>query len=224
MSLATPIAVLLAIMFLIPGLIWKQTADLMSPYRSGKKAELLECLKLSCLNYLCAAIPFGLLYVFCCPADVEPSLKCMKSHLFYFTLWIFPVFILPVLLGYLTGKLAANEAIKGWFRRFGVSVLNPAPTAWDYVFAREERYWARIELTDGKLVEGIFGSASLASDVKEARDLFLENVYELDESTGKYEVSGRNQGVWINQSQIKTIIFFEWEEKPEEPNGGDAKV
>ena len=122
----------------------------------------------------------------------------------------------------MTGKLAMNEAVKGWARRFGISVLHPAPTAWDYVFARDERYWARIELVDGKLVEGIFDSDSLASGEKDGRDIFLEKVYELDESTGKYEVSGRNQGVWISQGKIKTVTFFEWEEKPEEPNGSNA--
>jgi len=224
MSLSTPVAVLLAILFLIPGLIWKKTADVASPYQPRGKPELLECLMLSCLNYLLAAVLFGWLYIICCPDDVEPSLKCLKSHLVYFLLWVLPVFVLPLILGIVTAKLAKNESIKGFFRRFGISVLHPAPTAWDYVFAREDRYWARVELPDGKIVEGVFDSASLASSEKDERDLFLEAVYEFDEASGKYEKVDRNQGMWIGQSQIRTITFFQTAPKAEMGIGRDEET
>ena len=147
MSLGTPVAFLLAILFLIPGLIWKKMADVASPYQLRKKADLLECLMLSCLNYLCAAVVFGWAFIRWCPADIEPTLNGVRSHILYFVLWILPVFVLPVGLGIVTAKLARNESIKGFFRKFGISVLHPAPTAWDYVFAREESYWASRYLT-----------------------------------------------------------------------------
>lgn len=223
MSFATPIAVLLAILFLIPGLIWKKMADVASPYEPRRKAELLECLMLSCLNYLCATVLFGWLYILYCPVDIAPTLTCIQSHLLYFVLWIPPVFILPVGLGIATARLTRIEAIKSFFRRFGISVLHPAPTAWDYVFARGGHYWARIELLDGKLVEGMFDSASLASGEKDERDLYLEAAYEWDDDSGRYTRIERNQGIWISSGQIKTITFFETHDGSEEAKAGNAR-
>jgi len=212
MSLDTPAAVVLAILFLIPGLIWKKMADLASPYRNRKKVDFLECFMFSCWNYLVAGVFFGWAYIDRCPADIEPTLNCVKSHFAYFALWVLPVFVLPAGLGFAATKLARRESIRARFCRYGIYLLHPAPTAWDFVFAREESYRARVELLDGKLLEGLFGSGSLASTEEEERDLFLEGVYEIDEASGGYSKVKRNQGVWIHKDQIKAIRFFSIEE------------
>ena len=58
MSLGTPAAVLIAVLFLIPGLLMRTVAQLCTPYGSaGKPPSLVECLMLSCLNYLLAFFP-----------------------------------------------------------------------------------------------------------------------------------------------------------------------
>jgi len=200
---------LLAILFLVPGLLWKRATELSSPYATRHKIHLLECLLLSCLNYL-IAIVFIWPLVTHWPDGLDLGKpKTIPQHSGYLTLWLLLVFLLPVLGGFVTGKVLARPLMLGFLRRFGVSVLHPAPTGWDYAFARNERYWARIELTDGARVEGVFDSNSLASAEHDDRDIFLETVFELNSETGEYQQLQRNAGVLVRGAHIKSITFFE---------------
>jgi len=194
---------------LIPGFIWKKVLQISSPYVRGRKIELLECLTLSCFNYLLALLPIGFLLAFW-PTDLDLGKPhTAAEHPFYLFWWLTLVFILPAAAGYTNAKLLKAQGLRTFLGRFGVSLLHPAPTAWDYVFARDERYWARVELVDGSLVEGVFDSASLASSVREERDIFLQTVYELDDATQQYQALARNVGVWIRATEIRRITFFE---------------
>jgi len=208
MPLGTPLAVLLAILFLIPGFIWRKSASAASRYAGKRPAEWYEYFTLSCFNYL-LALPAMLALLKWCPQNLTLGTPgTWAEHPFYFLWWMCVVFVLPVFAGVGTAKLAQASWLLAWLQRFGVLTLHPAPTAWDYAFSRDERYWARIELSDGKLVEGIFDSNSLASGAREQRDIFLEAVFELDEETGEYEPLERNEGVWVSAGAIRTITFF----------------
>jgi len=218
MSFGTPLAVLLVILFLVPGLLWQKAAHLSSPYAKRRRIHLLECLLLSCLNYLVALLflhplvkgwPKGL--------DLN-SPESIPEHIGYLTWWTLLVFLLPIIGGFITGKLLARRWMIGFFRKFGISVLHPAPSGWDYAFARNETYWARIELTDGKLVEGVFDENSLASGEYDDRDIFIATVFEWNEETGEYEQLEGNAGALVRGDAIKSITFFE------QPEGGQEQA
>lgn len=208
MSFGTPAAVLLAILFLIPGFIWRKAAQWFSPYVPRKKAEILEYLALSCLNYLLGVVLLFLLLI-CCPENLhltEPW--TLLDHPAYVAGWLALVFILPVLLGAFSVFLSRHPRVSTAMARIGISVLHPAPTAWDYAFARRERYWARIELTDGQIIEGMFDSSSLASGEPDERDIFLEQVFEWDDERKQYNAVERCAGVWVSAGQIRAIRLF----------------
>jgi hypothetical protein len=208
MSLETPLAVLFAILFVVPGFLWLKIAIAREPYAKRRKTDWLECLALSCFNYLIAS-PVVYFLLICFPNDIEITKPgSCAGHPWYFLVWGLVVFILPVVCGFVTGYLAKKDWLKGFLRRFGISVLHPAPSAWDYVFARNERYWARVELSDGSVVEGIFDSNSLASGEPDEHDLFLETVFEWDEQSRQYKHLDRNAGVWLSAQGIRTITFF----------------
>ena len=212
MSLGTPIAVLLAILFLIPGFIWKKIADVASPYARPGKVHLLECLTLSCINYLLASVPIWLLLRFW-PAGIDIGKPAtLTRHWLYVGAWLFLIFALPVLGGWGSAKLSKMRGVKRFFRRFGISILHPASTAWDYAFARDKSYWARIELNDGSHVEGLFDSDSLASTEPGDRDIFLAVVCEWNEEKQAYEEFARSEGILVRGEHIKTVTFLDIEE------------
>lgn len=213
MSLGTPAAVLLAISFLIPGFVWTKMIRLCSPYASTKKIETLECFAFSCFNYV-FAFPIICLLILNWPADLDLAKpQTIGGHLVYLCFWLSLVFVppvvLPVLLRYVSAKLARVEKVRAFLERIGISLLHPAPTAWDYAFARSEGYWARVQLADGTTIEGLFDSNSLASGEKDDRDVFLETVFEWDDQSNEYRQLERNAGMWVGADQIRTITFFE---------------
>ncbi len=208
MSLGTPAAVLLGIFFLMPGFIWTKVGRLLSPYASTKKIELLECFAFSCFNYLVAFPVIFLLLVFL-PDDLDlhkPETVC--GHPRYLGIWLFLVFLLPVALAVGLHKLKGVGKVQGFLERLDIALLHPAPTAWDYAFARGGTYWAKVELVDDSSIMGLFDANSLASSEKEDHDLFLETILEWDESSGEYYEVDRNAGVWIKSGQIRKITFF----------------
>jgi len=221
MSLGTPLAVLLAILFLVPGLLWKMAADVSSPYAKRKRTHLLECLLLSCVNYLLAILPLYILVQYWPETLDLQSPQSIPKHTGYLVWWILLVFLLPVIGGFVTGKLLTRPRMVKILHEFGIGVVHPAPSGWDYAFARNERYWTRIELTDGGFVEGIFDSNSLASSEYDDRDIFIESVFEFNEETEEYEQLEQNAGVLVRADVIKSITFFKQpDSESEEP---DAK-
>ncbi|HUS59292.1 MAG TPA: DUF6338 family protein [Planctomycetota bacterium] len=213
MSFGTPWAVLLTILFLVPGFLWKKTSLLACRYKIPSSESWLDYFVLSCFNYL-LGWPLLFFLLSCRPVDFDilnPSFSLL--HGVYFTGWIVPVFFLPVLAGFLTGRYGQKDRSRGFLKRFGLFVLHVAPTAWDYAFARDESFWARIELVDGRMIEGVFADKSLASSEPGERDIFLEPVYELNEETGQY-IRQEVGGILIMASSIRMVRFFKCEGKP----------
>jgi len=214
----------LTIVFLVPGFLWRKTAQVTSRYATKLSTDWFECLTLSCFNYLLAAPAIWLLLTYQ-PGDFDfKNPSTYAGHPLYLLFWLLLVFALPIVCGWGTSRVAGAPKVMGFLRRFGIVTLHPAPTAWDYVFARDERYWARIELGDGTLVEGILDSNSLASTEPEERDVFLESVFKLDAQTGEYKQLERNAGVLVKADEIRTITFFtvEDEEEADEQTTSDS--
>jgi hypothetical protein len=95
MSLGTPAALLLAVLFLIPGFLWRKVMDACSPYAPRGKVEFIESLALSCFNYL-AGIPILVALILLWPRGLDlRNPGCLSSNrwfLGYLCLWFIPVF------------------------------------------------------------------------------------------------------------------------------------
>jgi len=203
MSLGTSGAVLLAILFLIPGFLLRRFAELSTPYASRQRQNLIEYLALSCLNYLIAA-PLILVVIGIFHLDLA-NFRLDFRHVLFTV--IFSLF-LPAAVGFYLGKKAQADPVKGLLRRLGISVLHPAPTGWDFAFARRKCYWIRVEFMDGEEIMGVFGDGSIASTEPDERDVFLESICAWNEENGRYEEVEDNQGMWIKGNGIKLISFF----------------
>lgn len=109
---------------------------------------------------------------------------------------------------------ACSFCIKKW-NKFGKQKLLPLDTAWDNFFLKGSHVFVEVHLVDGDIIFGEYSSRSYASSDSEDRDIYLERIFEVDDSKepvfdnedNPIEVEGNN-GILILKEQIKYIIFF----------------
>jgi hypothetical protein len=117
--------------------------------------------------------------------------------------------LLPILLGLLIGKVLRA----GWAQRFlaeiGYSVVQLTPQAWDWFFATNRQgCWIVAEMNDGSRIGGLFNRQSFASLSPDRPDLYLEQVYAVDEAHNFGDVRPHSVGAWINGSAVKALFFY----------------
>jgi len=96
---------------------------------------------------------------------------------------------LPLAFGSLIGR--GTRTRKAWAKIF--TGPDPAPRAWDHLFAATPDGWIRLHLKSGIWLGGAFvrrpdGSRSYAAGYPEDQDLFLLEAVEVDPETGSFVV------------------------------------
>jgi hypothetical protein len=69
----------------------------------------------------------------------------------------------------------------------------------------QESRFVIITLKNEEVIYGLFASESLASSVPTEKDIYLEQIYNLNQ-TGEWKAQGK--GAWINGSEILHIEFL----------------
>ena len=125
--------------------------------------------------------------------------------------WFFVLLISPVAFGVATGLLSQRAIVRQLLARYGVYTVHPVPTAWDYVFSHSTGSWVLVTLADGSTIAGVFSARSFASSDAAERDLFLEQLYKVEDD-GPWQPVPMNRGVWIRGEAIRAIEFLEFQE------------
>ncbi|MBQ7264809.1 MAG: hypothetical protein IJS61_01775 [Firmicutes bacterium] len=192
--------VIYTMFFVIPGFIIAETINSIIPSKRRSDAEkLLLYLGYSILNFGCW------LWLFICATN---NLKD-KTSLYWLV-----IAALALITGFLTGCVISffkiHNPIKWVMKKIKIQVANPIPTAWEYKFSQltQGRYLT-VCLEDGTVIRGAFYNKSLASSDMENMDLFLEEVYMID--NGKWKAVKGSDGVWISSNSIKWISFLKEE-------------
>lgn len=94
-------------------------------------------------------------------------------------------------------------------------ILHPFSRAWDYVFNKREAMWVIVHLKDGNMVGGRYDTNSFASSYPSKEQIYLEEVWELDENGGFKQSINNSKGVLIID-EILAIEFFESKSEPYE--------
>lgn len=117
------------------------------------------------------------------------------------------VLVLPVTAGFVMAQFRWSETRNALLRRF--TVVDPAPTSWDYAFTGGGPYFVRAKLRDGERVGGFYGDGSFASSYPESQDLYLEEAWRLTEDGAFLERLCGSRGLLLRTDNVELLELFD---------------
>ncbi len=132
----------------------------------------------------------------------------IEEHWLASYIWfVFTIFLWPIVVGIVLGKLIKMEWVDAQLDKVGLSHVDRTPSAWDWTIDLRESRWVRVHLRDGSTIGGFYGTSSFASLHTSQRDIYLEQVWFLDEE-GEFDAEMVNtDGVWIGHEMISHIVL-----------------
>lgn len=184
----------LFILFFVPGFISIKVWCLIVPSEQRKMSdELLEVISYSCINF--AILSWLILII--------TNAEFQQNHTFlYFFIIFIILFVTPVLWPILVSRIRQWEFFRG-------HIIHPIPKAWDYFFKQGKTCFVLIHLKNGNYMGGKYGGDSFASSFPHAEDIYIEEVYKVNENGEFVERIDNTLGLWINKDNIGQIEFFE---------------
>jgi len=180
--------------FFIPGFISLKVYDLLVPgERRDFSKSLLEAVGYSALNY--AALSWLIILIH--------SKSFYDNYRVCYFLFLFLImFVIPILWPFVFLKLSS------WTPIAKHVVRHPIQEPWDYVFARRQSSWVIVHFRDGRRIGGRFDTNSFASSGPAEEQIYLEEVWELDEKGRFIEPIERSEGIIILGEDITAVEFF----------------
>ncbi|MGX6446787.1 DUF6338 family protein [Patulibacter sp. S7RM1-6] len=77
---------------------------------------------------------------------------------------------------------------------FRVNARHQVPTAWDFYFGQRPAVYARVLLSNGKTIVGVYGTHSFAAYAKDGGDLYLQQVVHVEDDTQTESGPSENSG------------------------------
>lgn len=184
---------ILFLTFFIPGFVSIKIYDLLvAGQRRDFSKSVFEVIAFSAINF---ALFFWLIDII-----IQPGFK--ESNPFYFYSSIVLLFIvLPSIWPFLYIKLYNWK----WFAKH---IIDPHPTAWDYQFSKGKTYWVIVHLKDKRKIGGLFGLDSYASNYPNKQQIYLQEVWEIDDDGIFKNKINQTKGILILDSEIIAIEFF----------------
>jgi len=183
----------LFLFFFVPGFISLKFYQLLiADEKVDFSKSLYEAIGFSCINF---SIFFWIIYYINQPDFFE-------SHPFYYYLiTLLIIFITPLILTWFLSMMIKTKV----FGRFFVS---PEKVPWDWHFSKREAFWVIVTLKDGRKIGGKYGINSTASTFPRSKEIYIEDIWKLDENCQFKHSIKRNKGVLITGDSILSIEFF----------------
>jgi hypothetical protein len=136
-----------------------------------------------------------------------------SRHVLQIAAWAFVVLIIvPIVVGSLLAQLSEIRRPR-WLlqllRITGLSAITRTADAWNWIFRQERAAYVRIQLKDGKMILGWFGDKSFASSDATLRDIYLEQLWNADQTGWFQEAQPDTAGMWIRGDEIEYVEFYE---------------
>ncbi|WP_423812715.1 DUF6338 family protein [Pseudomonas peradeniyensis] len=186
----------LFIWFVVPGFISIKVYQLIVPASYRSTSELLiDAVSYSCINF--ALMSWAVVYV-------EGSGLFSAHRWMYYAFYFFVLFVSPVLIVLLWKKIRTSD-------RFQWTMPHPTLKPWDFVFSNRSHYWVHVHLVDGGSVSGLYSSRSFASSAPATDQIYLEQVWVLNEDGGFDRMVEGSAGAIISGDRIKYVEFIDYE-------------
>lgn len=193
-------AVIVIILFIMPGFITDRIIALTIPRVKRESTEIiLTAITFSCINYAIFSWLILLMISKGFPGKWEPW--------FIFS-WLGILLFGPTMEGLAFNWLVNSNVYRTIFKWLKLKNIRFIPKSWDYLFGKEEPYWILITLFDGTKIGGFFGRHSFASSFPSEEDLYIEELWKIDEKGGFKQRIENSGGCLIQRKDIKFIEFF----------------
>ena len=191
------------LILIIPGFVSLKVWTLINPTARLKMADyLLDIIAFSTLNFV--ALSWLLLLV-------EKSSSVPQLVRVVVTIAVFVVF--PAAWPVLLRAILSSELLSG-------RIINPVPLAWDHFFGKGKHCFVLVHLKNGNVLGGLYTGESFASSYPEPQEIFLSEVWRVDESGRFQHKIEETKGVLVNHEVIEYLEFYNTEgASSEEPRG-----
>ena len=133
-------------------------------------------------------------------------------------LWIVPLLYVGAPIGFGTVVGMGTRSRRRWTRFF--TGPNPAPRAWDHLFAGRPEGWIRLRMKSGVWLGRAFtrrtdGTRSYAAGYPEEQDLYVAEAVEVDPETGSFILDGegkpvsRGSSILVRWGEVDYLDFIE---------------
>jgi hypothetical protein len=200
----SPEAVILLIFLVVPGFVFVKVVDALIPGRRRSFGK--EIFDVVCWSFATLAVWFvPALMLF----RIGDSLPWWLYYPLVLAIVGLGVFATPILLAYIFDRLEG----RGYLKDLGV---HSNPTTWDWFFSnRAGNYYVRFHRKEGKDFGGYFGENSFAASSPNAQQIYVEELWRVDEEGKFIERVEGSKGALINSEDCEFIEFFEAREARE---------
>jgi hypothetical protein len=119
----------------------------------------------------------------------------------YFLFLLIVIFIIPIIWPLVFLKLSSWPPISK-------RIVHPIRKPWDYVFGKKHCYWVIVHLVDGKKIGGRYDKNSFTSSYPAEEQIYLEQVWHLDDKGAFMKAVERSGGIIILGKEISSLEFF----------------
>ena len=173
---------------IIPGFVSLKVWTLINPTARLKLADyLLDIIAFSTLNFV------ALSWLLATTTDSQLWLRIIVG----ISVFVGAPAVWPILLRWTLG-----------WRAFRGRIIHPDPLAWDYFFRKGNSCFVLIHLKDGKVIGGLYNGESFASSYPESQDIYLGEVWRVDE-LGRFQSRiEATMGALVNHKVIDYLEFY----------------
>lgn len=200
--------IMAAVAFIIPGSIVISITRRVIPKKENEyNTKVLEYFIYSFLNFFMWSI---LIY------NIYSNIELWKEH--YVLLWLtlfMIIFLSPLAIALIVIQIAQKDIIRKICIYFNLTSVDTDPSAWDFKFKNISSEWVIVTLKNDKIISGFLGSLSYISQNEKERDIYISEVFEIDENN-KWTRKKNTDGILIKAEEIKYIEFFKEGVKNEE--------
>jgi hypothetical protein len=127
------------------------------------------------------------------------------------------IFVVPLALGLLLGYVSQTARVDRWLGTIGFSYVQRLPSAWEYVVGLNEGFYVRVHLKDrSRPIGGIYGVNSFVADEKDPVDIYLEELWVMDDNGNFVSPVPTTRGAWIPRGSATYIEFLSGEDSDNE--------
>lgn len=180
--------------FFVPGFISIKVYDLIIPSeRRDFSKAVFDAVAFSAINFAVLAWLIVLIN----------SENFYQSHLFlYYVLLTVILFIAPMIWPIIFVNIRKIPFL-------AKHTVHPIERPWDFVFQKKEAYWIIVHLKNGTKIAGKFDQDSFASSSPSKEQIYIEQVWKIDDDGEFIKPIERSKGILIVSDEIIGLEFYQ---------------